>query len=100
MKKLAVLQHCKGFDWDMANINKSWHKHGVTWQECEQVFFHRPILVRDDEKHSQDEQRFYALGRTDQSRRLMLVFTIREDFVRIISARDMSQKEKKIYEQL
>jgi hypothetical protein len=87
-----------GFDWDAGNLFKSRQKHGVAPIECEQVFFNRPLVVAADERHSIQERRFYALGRTDQHRLLFVVFAVRRDRVRVISARTMSQKERRIYE--
>jgi len=86
------------FDWDIGNIDKNWHKHGVSNGECEEPFFNQPLLVAEDVSHSQYEQCFYALGQTNAGRRLFIVFTIRAGKIRIISARDMSRKERKAYE--
>jgi uncharacterized DUF497 family protein len=87
-----------GFDWDDGNLLKNWERHGVTHLEAEQVFFNEPLIVVDDRKHSQDEPRWYGLGSTDSNRTLMVVFTLRNQKIRVISARDMSRKERKIYE--
>lgn len=87
-----------GFDWDEGNFLKNWEKHGVSHLEAEQVFFNEPLLLYEDRKHSELESRWFVLGRTDQSRELMLVFTVRADKIRIISARPMSRKEREIYE--
>lgn len=86
------------FDWDESNIDKNWEKHQVSPFECEQLFFNRPLVVKDDEKHSRDEGRFYALGKTDAEKRLFLVFTLRGDKIRVISARSMSRREQEVYE--
>jgi predicted DNA binding CopG/RHH family protein len=48
-------------------------------------------------KHSQDEDRYYALGRTSADRRLFVAFTMRGTLVRVISARDMSRTERRAY---
>jgi uncharacterized protein len=88
-----------GFEWDDGNIDKNWISHGVSPSECEQMFFNQPLVVADDDIHSEQEDRFYALGRTDANRLLFTVFTVRDDMVRIISARDMSAKERKVYKQ-
>jgi hypothetical protein len=89
-----------GFDWDEGNARKN-EKHGVTKAEVEQVFLNQPLLLADDAKHSHREHRFHALGRTDQDRRLQVTFTERESrtLIRPISARDMSRKERAVYEQ-
>jgi uncharacterized DUF497 family protein len=86
-----------GFQWDQGNLEKNWLKHGVSPLECEQTFFNQPLVVAPDLEHSQHEERFYALGRTDSDRYLYLVFTVRGKKVRVISARDMNRKERSIY---
>ena len=92
-----TLAACTGFDWDEGNVLKNWEKHRVSLAECEQVFFNRPLLAADV-RHSLEEPRYYALGETDAARRLFIVFTVRGEFVRVISARDMSRRERRRYE--
>jgi uncharacterized DUF497 family protein len=91
------LNKCTGFGWDNGNKSKNWVKHKVTPSECEQIFFNRPLVVKDDPKHSLTEKRFYALGRTNIKRFLFIAFTVRNNLIRVISARDMSRKERKVY---
>ncbi len=88
------------FDWDEGNTRKN-DKHGVSMAEAEQVFFNQPLLVINDIKHSQGEGRFHALGKTNEYRSLHITFTLRHagESIRVISARDMHRKERKIYEQ-
>jgi hypothetical protein len=88
---------CTGFDWDKGNFEKNRLKHGVSPFECEQIFFNQPLIVAQDETHSQKETRFYALGQTDMARLLFVVFTVRKDLIRVISARDMSRSEKEVF---
>jgi uncharacterized protein len=90
-----------GFDWDDGNNRKSADKHDVSQAEAESVFFNDPLIVVEDSRHSEREQRFNALGRTAQNRLLHITFTLRQNgtIVRVISARDMHRKERKIYEQ-
>ena len=97
---LERLTTSTGFQWDAANADKNWERHRVSRGECEQVFLGRPPVVAIDDKHSQEESRCYALGRTGAGRFLFIAFTIRGSLVRVISARDMSRKERKIYEAL
>ena len=94
---LEILKECIGFQWDNGNSDKNWVAHQVTKSECEQIFFNHPLFVENDEKHSKSEVRFYALGKTDSERKLFIVFTIRKNLIRVISARDMSKKERGIY---
>jgi len=94
---VPIFEQFIGFDWDEGNRGKNWDKHRVSDLECEQVFFNQPLLVFSDEKHSDEEQRYYILGRTDQGRRLFVVFTPRADRIRIISAREMTKRERVYY---
>ena len=91
------MNSCIGFQWDKGNSEKNWEKHKVTKNECEQVFFNLPFLVEEDTEHSISEKRWYILGQTDSRRFLFIVFTIRDQLIRVISARDMNKKEKEIY---
>jgi uncharacterized DUF497 family protein len=89
-----------GFEWDSGNQRKN-DKHGVSTAEAEQVFFNSPLLLLDDLAHSQAEPRFHALGQTDDGRGLHITFTLRRagELIRVISARDMHRKERRVYDQ-
>jgi len=87
------------FEWDAGNSGKSWRRHRVSQAEAEQVFFNRPIVVAEDPEHSAKEPRYFSLGRTDAGRRLMVVFTLRGPSLRVISARPMSRRERKVHEE-
>ena len=93
-----VLAQCTGFDWDAGNAEKNWELHRVTRAEAEQVFFNRPALVAPDMGHSSQESRYAALGQTNAGRLLAIVFTIRGTLLRVISARNMSRRERRLYE--
>ncbi len=94
---MGILSHVEGFEWDKGNIEKNWKNHRVSYTECEEVFFNSPLVVGIDEKHSEGENRFYLLGKTDNQRLLFVVFTVRSNKIRVISARDMNRKERRIY---
>jgi len=96
----TLLLKCTRFEWDNENKKKNCLKHNVSNSECEQIFFNRPFIIHFDGKHSDKEERFYALGHTDLRRKIFIVFTIKDTKIRVLSARDMSQKEKEIYKQL
>jgi len=93
-----LLLSCVGFDWDDENIDKNWIKHKVTPTECEQIFFNHPLIIHGDIKHSKNENRYYSLGQTNSKRLLFIAFTIRKNLIRIISAKDMHKKERRVYE--
>lgn len=88
-----------GFEWDAGNRDKNL-KHGVHGWECEQLFFNKPLVVLDDPRHSMAEDRFAAFGQTDAGRRLIIIYTMRHNRVRVISARDMDKKERHFYESI
>lgn len=92
-----TISNCKGFDWDEGNSNKNWHLHRVTDSECEDVFFNLPLIIASDGKHSVDEKRFFALGRTEINRWLFISFIVKKDLIRVISARDMTRSEQRKY---
>lgn len=90
-----------GFDWDDGNSAKSVAKHQVSRAEAESVFFSDPLIIVEDTGHSERERRLNALGMTRQNRPLHIAFTLRQNdtLIRVISARDMNRKERKIYEE-
>jgi len=95
---IDLAARCVGFEWDAGNLTESQQKHDVSPSECEQIFFNHPLVVARDETHSDQEDRFFALVQTDAGRLLFIVFVVRKDIVRIISARNMNRKERKVYE--
>jgi len=95
---LDRLASCTGFEWDTGNAEKNWEQHRVSRGECEQVFFNRPLRVAVDIKHSRGENRYAALGQTSSGRLLTIIFTLRDDRIRVISARAMSRRERSLYE--
>ncbi len=86
-----------GFDSDDGNLLKNWEKHQVSTAECEEIFFNRPLVVGVDDQHSESEPRSYALGVTNAGRELFVVFTVREELIRVISARGMTRQEREVY---
>jgi hypothetical protein len=98
---MAELQRITGVERDAGNARKSADKHAVSQAEAEQLFFRQPLWIAADTKHSQQEERFHALGETAGGRLLHVAFTLREQGtkIRIVSARDMSRRERRLYEQ-
>ncbi len=89
-----------GFDWDEGNIHKNEDKHGLKWTSIEEVFFNEPLLIVEDFKHSLNECRCVALGKNNFVELITVVFTLRDNKIRVISARAMSKKERKVYERV
>lgn len=93
-----VLADCTGFQWDPGSAHKNWERHRVSQGECEQVFFQRPLRIARDTAHSRGEARYAVLGQTAVGRRSTLVITIRGTLIRVFAARDMSRRERRLYE--
>jgi uncharacterized protein len=98
VKPSKVLSKCTCFEWDQGNVTKNLDKYSVSAGECEQIFFNKPLIVKRDSDHSKFENRYYVLGQTNLNRLLFAVFTVRNEKIRIISARDMTVSETERYE--
>lgn len=92
------LKIIKKFQWDNGNKDKNWIKHKITNEECEEVFFDQNKKIFKDILHSVKEKRYILIGITKFKKLLLIVFTIRKNKIRIISARNLNKKEKKLYE--
>ena len=99
MEISELINQCDGFEWDKGNLEKSWIKHRVEALEAEDIFRSHQALYFKDEKHSINEERYSALGLTSKGRELFVSFKVRNSKIRIISARPMNERERKIYEQ-
>ncbi len=90
-----------GFDWDEGNRAKC-QKHGVSILEIEDLFVHNPRIAPDP-KHSVEEDRLIAVGRTNTGRPVFVAFTIRTKnkrrLIRPVTARYMHVKEIAAYEE-
>jgi uncharacterized protein len=89
----------QGFDWDDGNREKC-QKHGVSIAEIEALFMNAPRIAPDP-KHSDDEDRMIAVGRTNSGRPVFVAFTIRTKnrrLIRPVTARYMHAKEIAAYE--
>jgi hypothetical protein len=89
-----------GFDWDEGNRAKC-QKHGVSILEIEDLFAHNP-RVAPDIRHSVDEDRLIAVGRTGKARPVFVAFTIRtrdgRRLIRPVAARYMHAREIAAYD--
>jgi hypothetical protein len=93
-----MINRCTGFQWDEGNLSKVWERHRVAPIECEQVFANEPLYAALNGGHSTAaEQRYTVFGQTNAGRELTIVFTIRGELIRVISARDMNRRERKAY---
>ena len=85
------------FQWDKGNIGKNVKKHKVQDKETEEIFFDECKKTFKDTLHSGDELRFRVIGKTKKEKLLFVVFTVRKEKIRIISARNINRKEEYLY---
>lgn len=86
------------FEWDERKAKRNAGKHGVSFDEASTVFSDPLALTIYDPVHSNDEDRYITLGESQQGRLLVVVFTDRNERIRIISARVATRRERKEYE--
>lgn len=87
------------FEWDKGNSGKN-KKHGVSDEESEEIFSDSNKAKYPDPKHSNTEPRYVLTGQTRNRRQLFIIYTIRKNRIRIISARDLNKKkERHLYEE-
>jgi uncharacterized DUF497 family protein len=73
----ALLGGMEGVEWDAGNTAKNVFGHDVSQSEAEEIFFHAPVVLLEDAKHSATERRFVIYGPTNGGRLLTAAFTIR-----------------------
>jgi uncharacterized protein len=88
------------FEWDQRKAATDVGKHGVSFEEARTVFFDEDALLRPDEDHSDDEDRFLLLGLSSRLRVLIVCHCYREqdEIIRVISARKANPIERYQYE--
>jgi uncharacterized DUF497 family protein len=80
-------------------VDKLAWKHHVTPQEVEEVLFDNPLYRKIQKGHIPDEDLYAALGQTDAGRYLIVFFVYKTTHeALLISARDMSKKERRQYD--
>ena len=84
--------------WDPAKARRNKAKHGVDFEEAATVFYDPLVLVMPDIEHSQEEERWIALGKSIRQILLVVVHTEDERTIRIVSARRAEPKERRQYE--
>lgn len=87
------------FEYDPAKAQRNLDKHGVSFEEAASVFGDPVAYTFADPDHSMEEQRWLVFGVSHKQRLLAVVFTYRRGKCRIISARQVTRHEKKIYEE-
>ena len=87
------------FEWDAKKAAENVRKHDDTFQEAATIFCDPLAITFDDPDHSANETRHISFGLSLRKRLLVVSHTQRGEKIRIISARLMSRKERRIYEE-
>ncbi|MGK7954652.1 MAG: BrnT family toxin [Crocosphaera sp.] len=85
------------FEYDPQKAKSNEQKHGISFAEAEMVFFD-PFAIHDIDPDSITEERFIAVGMGNKGSLLVVVYTLRGDIIRLISARHATKQERKTYE--
>jgi uncharacterized protein len=85
--------------WDENKATANLSKHGVTFEEAKTVFNDSLFVDFYDPDHSYGEHRYILIGESHQGRLLFISYMERNDVIRLISAREATQLERKAYEQ-
>jgi uncharacterized protein len=88
-----------GFEWDPAKAATNLKKHGVSFEEASTVFDDPLSITIDDDEHSDEEQRFVTMGRSDAGRLVVVCHCDRKQRIRIINARPAERYEQRQYEE-
>jgi uncharacterized protein len=87
------------FEWDLRKAARNVRVHGVSFQEAATVFEDELSATVVDPDHSEQEDRFITIGTSVAQRLLIVSHTEREDKIRIISARELTSREREQYEE-
>ena len=88
-----------GFEWDTEKAASNEAKHEVGFTEASTVFADDYFIVKRDPDHSFEEQRYLLLGCSAKGRHLIVAYTERRTATRLISAREMTPRERRDYGQ-
>ena len=87
------------FEWDPNKAVRNLQKHGVSFAEAATVFRDDLSISVPDPDHSMEEERFITVGVSSRNRLLMIAHAERGDCIRIISARELTPRERRQYEE-
>jgi uncharacterized DUF497 family protein len=85
------------FEYDLRKAKTNWQKHRVSFAEAEMVFFD-PLAIHDLAPDCVTEERFIAVGMGNMGSLLVVIYTLRGEVIRLISARRATKQERKTYE--
>ena len=86
------------FDWDDDKAEINIVRHGISFLEAASVFDDDLSITFLDPDHSVDEERLIIIGHSNRGRLLFVSQTDRNRRPRIISAREVTRRERKVYE--
>ena len=94
-----VIMETINFEWDENKNSRNRKKHGISFEIAKEVFYDNAAILFDDPDHSIGEERFLIIGMVRSSKICIVSHCYRDsdNVIRIISAREATKNEKKIY---
>lgn len=86
------------FQYHPAKAKSNRNKHGVSFADAESVFYD-PLAVHCEDPDAEGEERYIAVGMGSAGEVLVVVYTLRDEVIRLISARRATRREVKGYEE-
>ncbi len=86
------------FEWDPTKATSNLRKHDIAFEEAATVFEDWLSITVLDPDHSKAEERYITVGMSKRGRLLLVAHTERQTRVRIISARQLTSRERRAYE--
>jgi len=87
------------FEWNSKKARSNFNKHGISFDEASTVFEDTLATVYEDPDHSVEERRFLMIGLSSKGQLLHIAFADRGERIRIVNARKVTKKEKRLYEE-
>ncbi|MBD1883497.1 BrnT family toxin [Microcoleus vaginatus] len=87
------------FEWEQNKAAVNLSKHGISFEEARTVFDDPLYVDFYDPDRSDEEDRYIIVGESQQGNLLIVSYTERADFIRLISARKVTRVEREVYEQ-
>jgi uncharacterized DUF497 family protein len=87
------------FEWDEEKAEGNLRKHGVSFLEAKTVFGDPLSVTIKDSRHSIGEHRYIDIGLSSEERLLVVVYTEQQEVIRLVSSREATRAERKIYEE-
>lgn len=88
-----------GFEWDDKKAKANLKKHKISFEDATTIFNDPLMFTFPDTQHSDEEDRYIGIGKTDKGIILVVVHVDKEKVIRLISCRKAAASERRRYEE-